>query len=198
MYSFFFFVISATFVPCVVLSATTLWNVTTGPLPPLQPKEMGADTLNYQYYTLESTGEVILDLNVPGYQFNSYSQQCVMSTTGGEVDGVPQIQISYDNYMNPSSETASMQAHYTTQSCTYGPIEGESPYTGYDYYTTLLMSLYNAGIPIYFDFVDSPEYGVCLQYTATPPWESDDEPRVLTYTLTFQNSTGICTAVCPL
>lgn len=172
------------------LGAATLWNVTTGPMPPLQPKELGVELLNIQTYTLVSNNELILDLNVPGYQFNSYSQQCQMATTGGELNGVPQVQLSYGNYKDPSSDTASMLAHYNDQTCTYSQIEGESPYPGYDYYQTMLLSLYYSGIPVYFDYVTLPEYGLCLQYTATPPWDSDDEPRDLTYTLTFQNSTG--------
>lgn len=64
------------------LAASVVWNITTDPMPPLQPKEMGCDTQNYQHYYLIPSGEVILDLNVPGYQFNSYSQQCIMSITG--------------------------------------------------------------------------------------------------------------------
>lgn len=170
--------------------ASTLWNITTGPMPPLQPKELGVELLNYQFYTLVSTNEVILNINVPGYQFNSYSQQCQMATTGGEVNGIPQVQLSYGNYKDPSSNTASMLAHYNDQTCTYSQIEGESPYPGYDYYQSMLLSLYYSGIPVYFDYVNLPDYGLCLQYTATPPWPSDDEPRDLTYTLTFQNSTG--------
>lgn len=174
----------------ITFGASTLWNVTTGPMAPLQPKELGFELLNYQFYTLVSTGEVILDLKVPGYQFSSYSQQCQSATTGGELNGIPQIQLSYGNYKDPSSSTASMLAHYNDQTCTYSQIEGESPYPGYDYYQNLLLSLYYSGIPVYFDYVDLPDYGLCLQYTATPPWISDDEPRSLTYTLTFQNSTG--------
>jgi hypothetical protein len=177
---------------CVLptLGAPTLWNISVGPMPPLQPKELGVELLNYQYYTLVSNNEVVLDLDVPGYQFNSYSQQCQMATTGGEVNGIPSVQLSYSNYLDPSSDTASMLAHYNDQTCTYSQIEGESPYPGYDYYQNLLLSLYYGGIPVYFEYVDLPDYGLCMQFTATPPWISDDLPRSLTYTLTFQNSTG--------
>lgn len=114
-----------------------------------------------------------------------------MATTGGEVNGIPQVQLSYGNYQDPSSNTASMLAHYNDQTCTYSQIEGESPYPGFDYYQNLLLSLYYSGIPVYFDYIDLPDYGLCLQFTATPPWISEDLPRALTYTLTFQNSTGL-------
>lgn len=172
-----------------VLGASTLWN-TTQPMPPLQPKELGVELLNYQYYTLIPSNDVILDLNVQAYQFNSFSQLVQMATTAGKVNGVPQVQLSYGNYQDPSSYTASMLAHYDDQTCSYSQIEGESPYPGYDYYQNLLLSLYYGGIPVYFDYVNLPEYGQCLQYSATPPWISEDLPRDLTYTLTFQESTG--------
>ncbi len=175
-----FLIFVALTLPSCVLSAAALWNISTDPMPPLQPKEMGAETLNYQYYYLVSDpSDVILNLNVPGFQFNSYLYQSIMSTTGGEVNGQPQIQIAYDNYADPSSATASMLAHYDTQTCQYGPIEGDSPYMGYNYYTNLLLSLYSEQIPIYFEYVTLPEYGLCLQYTSTPPWVSNDnnEPR---------------------
>src|SRR5687768_2292662 len=115
----------------LVGSAPVLWNPATDPLPPNQPKEMGATVSDIQFYTLVNGGAVVLDINVPGYQFNSYVYQTIMATTGGEAEGVPQLQISYNNYKDPSSATASMLAHYATQSCSYGQIEGESPYPGY-------------------------------------------------------------------
>ena len=115
-----------------------------------------------------------------------------MSSAGGEVNGVPNLQVSYDNYANPSSNTAVMLADYNTQQCTYGQIEGEAPYPGYDYWNTFLQTLVAENITVYFEYVTLPDYGLCLQYTTTPPWYSNDdnEPRVLTYTLAFQNSTG--------
>jgi hypothetical protein len=174
----------------LVSGASTLWNATLGPMPPPQPKEVGMQVLDYQYYYLVSNHEVIADVNIPGYEFMSYQQQAVMSITGGEVNGIPQQQIAYQNYLDPYSNTASLLAQYKTQTCTYGQIEGTTPYPGYDYYNNLLLSLVDQGIPVYFDYITLPDYGLCLQYTSTPPWITDDEPRAITYTLTFQNSTG--------
>lgn len=178
------------FVPWHALAAPVLWNITTGPMPPYQPKEMGVETLTIQHYTADATGEVFVDINLPGFIFNSYSQLSAMATTGGEVDGVPQLQVAYNNFNDPSSPTATLLAYYNTQTCMSGPIEGDSPYNGYDYYTNLLLSLYYSGTPIYFQYVELPDYGTCLQYTATPPWPFDDLPRDLKYTVTFQQSTG--------
>ena len=177
---------------CSAFAAPAVWNSTIGPYPPYQPKENGCQSVNYQFYHLASTGEVILDLIVPGFVFSSYSYQTIMSTAGGEVDGIPNLQVSYDNYADPSSDTAVMLADYNTQTCTYGQIEGYSPYPGYNYYNIFLDELIAEGITVYFEYVDLPDYGLCLQYTTTPPWVSNDdsEPRVLTYTLAFQNSTG--------
>lgn len=80
-----------------------------------------------------------------------------------------------------------MLTQWSDQSCEYYGIEGGSEYNGYDYYTNQISTLYSAGVPIYFQYFDTPNYGMCIQYIATlPPSESQN----FTYFLTYQNSTG--------
>ena len=171
--------------PCV--TSLTLWNATTDPLPPLQPPEFGAYVSTYGVTILISTGELLSSVNMPGYEFSSYSQLSIMSVLGGQMGGIPQLQIAYNNYSTPSSN---FLAYYNTQQCMTGEVEGNSPFTGYDYYQNLVLQLYYSGTPIFFEYVTLPDYGLCVTYITSPPWDNPALPRNITYSLTFQNSTG--------
>lgn len=173
-----------------VILAAQLWNPATDPLPPVQPAEMSATLYNSDLYTLVESGEVVSRTDVFGYQFNSFSKEMQMTVASGSNEGLPVLQIAYNNYANPSADNSSLLAQYNTQTCSNGPIEGESPYPGYNYYQEYLQLLYSSGIPIYFEYVILPEYGLSLRYSAELPWNNPALPRNLTYTLTFQNSTG--------
>lgn len=180
-------------IACMSSVTAKLWNPATDPLPPLQPKEMGVQTYNIQYYTLVNTGEVVLDIRVAGYEFFSYLQKLVVAQVSGQSQGnppTPLMQYSYNNYNDPDAYGSLMLAYYDTQTCFYGNVEGGSSYPGYDYYQSTLLGLYYSNIPVQFEYVTLPDYGLCLRYSALMPWSNPALPRALTYTVTFQNSTG--------
>lgn len=166
-----------------------LWNATTDPLPPPQPAEVGMQTLQTQSYTYANNGSVFFDLTVSGYQFSSYANQIIIAFSAGQNAGsppAPLMQYAYNNFASGEN----MLAGYDTQTCAYGEVEGNVPFPGYDYYSNYLLLLYDMGVPITFENVTLPELGVCLRYSAPVPWNNPQLPRNLTYTLTFQNSTG--------
>jgi hypothetical protein len=161
------------------------WNITTDPLPPLQPKECGYETYNNQVY-YDVNGKVVLSLQVAGFTFMSYLNQVSQSQAAGNNFGIPIMQFAYSNF----TAGTTFLAGYNAQNCTEGEVEGYEPYPGYDYYQSELVALYELGVPIEFVVVILPEYGLCLRYSAVLPWDNPSLPRYLTYTLTFQNSTG--------
>lgn len=163
----------------------SIWNPSTDPLPPLQPAECGYEVLDKQLYH-NSTGGIVLQLEVGGYSFSSYSKQFIQSTATGSNFGLPVMQLAFTNY---TSQTG-LLVSYNTQTCTTGAVEGNSPFPGYNFYQEEIMQLYNSGIQISFEYVEKPVYGVCLQYSAIVPWFNPSLPRDLVYTLVFQNSTG--------
>lgn len=166
-----------------------LWNLS-DPLPPLQPKEVGLQTLNRQDYYIVGNGKKLFDITVSGYQFESYENQIVIAYATGQNSNTnptsPLMQYAYNNYLTKQN----MLASYTTQTCTYGSVEGYSPYPGYDFYTSYILYLYSQNAPITFDYITLPEYGTCLKYTAPVPWNNNQLPRNMTYTLIYQQSTG--------
>jgi hypothetical protein len=97
------------------------------------------------------------------------------------------FQVASDNFSNPNAAQAELLAQWSDQTCEYYGIEGGSTFNGYDYYTNEILSLYYSGVPIFYEYIDSSVYGLCIQYIATlPPTESQN----FTYYLTYQNSTG--------
>lgn len=96
-------------------------------------------------------------------------------------------QVASDNFSNPNSAQAELLAQWSDQTCEYYGIEGGSAYNGYDYYTNEILSLYDSGVPIYYEYIESQVYGLCIQYIASLP---HTESQNFTYFLTYQNSTG--------
>ena len=139
-----------------------------------------------------SSGENVNNVAAYGYTFGSLMNQSQLSQIAGSDQGNQTIHLSVTNYANPLSPSASLMVFYNTKSCIESAVEGGQDYPGYNYYRTLLENFYSSGIPIYFQYVTcpDPEYGECLEYTAIPPWFNPDLPRNITYTLSFQNSTG--------
>lgn len=165
------------------------WNPSTDPLPPLQPKEMGAALLNVQNYYVVSNLQPYLSLNVAGFTFMSLSKQFQQSISSGQNLGSPLMQIASANYTVPQSNSASLLADYNTQTCLSGPIEGDSPYPGYNYYQNEINFLYSAGIPV--DYSTFVKDGVTYwQYSSPVPWNNPLLPRAINYTVIFDSSTG--------
>ena len=162
-----------------------LWNITTDPLPPLQPAECGYESFNSQVYH-DTEGNIVLDIQVSGYSFSSLSNQFIQAVTTGSNFGIPVYQLAFTNYTSQQG----LLVAYNTQTCSYGEVEGNSPFPGYNYYQNEILSLYYSGIPIQFEYIEEPVYGLCLKYSAPVPWNNPDLPRNITYTVIFQNSTG--------
>jgi hypothetical protein len=169
---------------CVVVSAD-LWNITTDPLPPLQPQECGYQTYNSQIYT-NSSGDIVLNVQLPGYIFSSYAYQFQQATATGDNAGVPIYQLAFTNYTSQMG----LLVEYNSQECLESGVEGGSAFPGYAYYQNMIVDLYDQGIPIDFEYVTEPVYGLCLKYSAEVPWNNPALPRNITYTTVFQNSTG--------
>jgi hypothetical protein len=165
----------------------SLWNPETDPLPPLQPKEYGFVSSDYQFYYVTATGLVIFNLTAPGYSYYSYSNQSAISVAGGfQIIGntaTPIGLVNYINYYNPDYPGASSRSLFGTRQCDYNSVEGGGGYQGYDYWRNTLLADYYYGIPIYFQYTNISGYGVCLEYAAAPNIN-------VTYNLYFQNSTG--------
>ena len=66
-----------TFIPSQfpVLKLPPVWNPKKDPLPPLQPKEYSFTFIDYQFYYVTATGDIVQNMTVPGYSYYSYSQQ---------------------------------------------------------------------------------------------------------------------------
>ena len=166
-----------------------LYNLTTDPLPPVQPKEVGFQVVSLADYKFLSSGEQQSFAYVVGYQFSSYSRLTIQTQGGGTNEGLPLMTISYDNYTNPADQCATTYIQYDKQTCTYGPTEGFAAYPGYDQYTNELMGYYEAGVPIYYSTEDYQDFGPTYTYEVLVPWDYQP-PRELTYTLIYQQSTG--------
>lgn len=165
--------------------ASKLWSPSSDPLPPLQPKECSYETYNSQIY-YDSTGGVVLNVQVAGYEFLSYYYQSIQSVVSGSNFGIPLYQTAFNNYTSQKN----MLAQYNTQTCAYSDVEGNSPYPGYDYYQQTLLGLYSSGVPVYFETITLPTYGLCYKYYATVPWDNPALPRNIIYTVIFQVSTS--------
>lgn len=160
------------------------------PYPPPMPAEYGCAVSTNGTWMVTATGEYVMDVELYGFQFGSLQYQSVMAQMAGETQGVAVMQLSYSNYSIPANPTAGTFVDYGTQACYYNPIEGDASYPGPTYYSGLLEEYYNMGMTIYFSYVMMEGYGVCLQYSVLAPWDNPVLPRNITYTLTFQNSTG--------
>lgn len=174
----------------VLSSHAKVWNPSTDPLPPLQPKEVGMQTFNSQPYRSLVTGEDLFKLEVSGYQFLSYESKIIVAWATGQNaltnPPAPLMQYSWSNFTSGKS----LLAQYATQSCVTGDIEGASSFSGYDFYRNYLMLLYSLNITITFDNFTFDAYGPCMVFTAPALWNNPALPRKLVYTLIFQNSTG--------
>jgi hypothetical protein len=167
-----------------------LWDPNTDPVPPVQPKEVGMQTYNSQFYHIVDTGAVLFNLQIPGYQFESYANQVIIAYATGEDANAnppaPIMQYAWNNY----SSGQNLLAQYPTQGCYYGTVEGHSPYPGYDFYSNYIYYLYQTKMNVTFEYITLPDYGLCLKYTSPVPWNNPDLPRNMVYTLVYQNSTG--------
>ena len=166
------------------------WNPATDPYPPVQPMEVGMQTYNTQLYYLVNSGDVLFNLKISGYQFESYANQVIVALATGENayinPAAPLMQYSWNNFTSGQN----LLAQYNTQTCLYGDVEGGSSYPGYNFYTSYIGYLYSINVTITFEYITLPEYGTCLKYTAPVPWNNPALPRDMVYTLIFQNSTG--------
>ena len=180
---------------CVLFAVTKgssqgkVWNPATDPIPPLQPKEVGMQLYNAGSYYIAESGAILSNLQISGYQFESYANQVVVALANGQnvsSPPVPFMQYSWNNF----TSGANLLAEYTSQTCTTGEVEGGAPYPGYDFYTEYIFSLYYSNITVYYQNITRPGYGSCLQYSAYAPWDNPALPRNLIYTLVYQESTG--------
>lgn len=169
----------------ILLATPSLWVPGVDPLPPLQPKEVGYSLTVRQSYTDLATGVSSLQV-LSAYEYLSYSYLSTFSITSH--GSSPIVQLAFNNYTNPYSETSTYVVEYNSRSCVYGPSEGYSPYMGYDYYQNQILDLYYSGQDLYFEYEES-SYGLLLVYSSIVPYPGE-YPRNITYTVAFENSTG--------
>ena len=167
-----------------------LWDPSTDPSPPTQPAEYGCATTTSANWDVVSSGLNVLSVAAYGYTFGSLQYKSQLSQIAGSDSGNQTIHLSVTDYTDPTSPTAGLVIYYESQTCYSSSVEGESSYPGDTYYASLLTAYYSYEIPIYFEYVNVPNFGTCLQYTALAPWYNPALPRSINYTLTFQNSTG--------
>jgi hypothetical protein len=126
-------------------------------------------------------------MSVPGYSYYSYSQQSAVSNAGGMsfANGAssPTMLTNFINYNDPSNPVASMRILYGSQMCAYNSIEGGGGFQGYDYWQQSFLQYQELNYPLYFQYKNDSQYGLCLEYAVDPGGN-------VTYTLIFQNSTG--------
>ncbi len=103
---------------------------------------MGVTTLDLTNYSFIDDGSIFSQVEVYGYQFQSYANQIIYSFGNGLNELVPTSVWSYTNF----TAEESCYCKYETQGCTCGEIEGgSSVYAGYDYYQKLIVDFYNQG-----------------------------------------------------
>jgi hypothetical protein len=179
----------------LIIGITTgaVWNPSTDPLPPVQPKEVGFLIENVYNNTFVNEGVQLLDVQIFGYQLNSYNLQTVQVSSGGYNQNQAVMQFSYQNLSVPDSSTASLYAQYGSKSCSFSPSEGGTPYQGYDYYTNAVLAFSaDPNTTVYFEEMYYPDYGDCLVYSVPVPWPYDSPvyPRKMNYTIIYQKSTN--------
>ena len=174
-----------------ITAQAAVWNPTTDPAPPLQPKECG-----YTYTglgTYESVGgESFNNFDLVGSQFWSFAGQSTSSVVGGS-NGQPYMQYASSNFTTGENFVINWQLG----TCTSGTVEGGSPYMGYDYYTNLIEGYAAMNVTVLFSQLSNftalgTDFGPCYQYQVLVPWDfpPPTPPRNLTYTAVFQIETG--------
>ena len=62
---------------------SNLWNISTDPLPPVQPKEVGYQAVSIALYKFLPSLQVLSDAYLSGWQFCSYSRLVTQSQVAG-------------------------------------------------------------------------------------------------------------------
>ena len=179
-----------TFLVCMVLLifgnlsfAKTVWNPTTGPLPPAQPQEVGFQTDSIVEFINGTTNVAAIASRLSSYTFLSYNQLKGVQSTSGLSYSLPKMQTQYSNYnlTGYPSQSAGLLISYNNQNCQTVQVT-VNDYMGYTFYTDLMVWEYNQGVTIYFEYINLPEIGLCLKYSLFSSGTS--------HTYIFQNSTG--------
>ncbi len=172
--------------------AAHAFNLTTDPLPPIQPSECGYQSHSVANYTFIDTSnhEQASLVDYWGFILSSYSHLTTMAVTAGINKGVPQMTQSYSNFNDISNPKSLMQAQYASTQCNYFLSEGGQGFQGYDFYRNYLQTLVGK-IPITYEEADYKDFGLCMMYTLSLPGpQLPAFQRDMEYNIIFQKSTG--------
>lgn len=172
----------------------TLWNSTSDPMPPVQPKWIGYSSISYANYTFidGASGGTFNLVNIPGWFFEDYSTLRTQTWSAGNDQGIPRMTFSSNNFNNPTDPHSNLYAPYSEGECSWSETEGGGGYSGYDFMQKTIVSLASAGLPVYFKEEEYLDWGPCLVYTALMPDAPDSALlRDMKYIIKFQKSSGL-------